>query len=359
VEVVELPDRIFGAALIESALLIARDRRPADAARISLVSTEVADRDRVAFLKTGKVSVLRSMERALDDPPTGELWIPPLHSLWDYLRSRPTLDQRLEVHRGIEWQYEQDQAWSDGPKPGYRKGLQTARNLKQYLLPPPVWLDCKPQSLRGNAIDYPWDEPKILTNAGRLSRGPWRIAAIADFTGLVGSQQWFGMWPRGGANKEDLQALAAIINGPVANAYLAIHSPAKGIRVSAVRRIPMPESLPEVALLVEEYRRLLSVDQLLRDHDDELRDLLMAIDGRVLAAYDLPPRLERDLLDYFGAASRPLAHDWINWNLSLPSSGLTLAERMSGRFHAGDAWVGKVFKPLPNDEAQLLRTYGA
>ena len=86
-----------------------------------------------------------------------------------------------------------------------------------------------------------------------------------------------------------------------------------------------------------------------------MRDLLVEIDARVLAAYDLPLRLESDLLEYFGAAERPVAHDWRNWNLLYPMPGLTLAERLSGRFRPGTGWVGKLFKPLPTKEAELLR----
>ncbi len=358
VELVELPDRIFGAAVIESALLIARDLRTEQADRIALLSTEVADRDRLAFLKTGKVSVQRALERPMDDPPQGNLWIPPLHRLWAYLSHNPVLGQSLEVHRGIEWNYAQDLAWSHEERPGYQCGFATARNLKQFVLPQSVWLDCRPEVLRGNAIDHPWDKPKLMANAGRLSRGPWRIAATPDHSGCIGSQQWFGMWPRVEAEDADLAALAALVNGPVANAYLAVHSPAKGIRISAVNAIPMPAILPDVAELFAEYQRLLTGAELLSDRDTRLRELLVEIDARVLAAYDLPPRLERDLLDYFGAAERPVAHDWSNWNLLYPSPGLTLAERLSRRFRPDGNWVGKLFQPLPSKEAELLRVYG-
>lgn len=358
VELVELPDRIFGAAVIESALLIARDLRPEQADTIALLSTEVADGDRLAFLKTGKVTVQRALERRVGEPAQGDLWIPPLHTLWAHLARNPMLGERLKIHRGIEWNYAQNEAWSRDEQPGYRRGFATARNLKQYVLPQSVWLDCRPETLRGNAIGHPWDQPKLLANAGRLSRGPWRIAATPDHSGLIGSQQWFGMWPREDADDNDLASLAAIVNGPVANAYLAVHSPAKGIRISAVSAIPMPPTLPDVAELVADYRRLLSSAELLGDRDERLRELLVEIDARVLAAYDLPPRLERDLLDYFGPAERPVAHAWRNWNLLYPTPGLTLAERLSGRFRPGRNWVGKLFMPLPPNEAELLRAYG-
>ncbi|HEX7882124.1 MAG TPA: N-6 DNA methylase [Afipia sp.] len=358
VELVELPDRIFGAAVIESALLIARDLRPAQADTIALLSTEVADRDRLAFLKTGKVTVQRTLERPVDDRPQGDLWIPPLHTLWAHLAHNPMLGEQLEVHRGLEWNYAQDRAWSREPEPGYRLGFATARNLNQFVLPQPVWLDCRAEKLRGNAIDHLWDQPKLMANAGRLSRGPWRIGATPDRSGLIGSQQWFGMWPRAVADDYKLVALAAILNGPIANAYLAVHSPAKGIRISAVNAIPIPKALPDVAELVADYRLLLMSGELLGDRDARLCELLVEIDARVLAAYDLSPRLERDLLDFFGGAERPVAHDWRNWNLLHPTPGLTLAERLSGRFRPGKSWVGKVFKPLPTNEAELLRIYG-
>lgn len=358
VELVELPDRIFGAAVIESALLIARDLRPAQADTIALLSTEVADRDRLAFLKTGKVTVRRALERPVGDPALGDLWIPPLHTLWAHLSKNTMLGERLEVHRGIEWNYAQDQAWSRDEQTGYQRGFATARNLKQYVLPQSVWLDCRPEKLRGNAIAHPWEKPKLIANAGRLSRGPWRIAATPDYMGLVGSQQWLGMWPREDTDDDGLAALAAIVNGPVANAYLAVHSPAKGIRISAVNAIPMPPALPDVAELVAEYRRLLTGAKLMSDRDARLRELLVEIDARVLASYDLPPRLEHELLDYFGTAERPVAHDWSNWNLIYPTPGLTLAERLSGRFRPGRNWVGNLFQPLPAEEADLLRVYG-
>lgn len=358
VELVELPDRIFGAAVTESALLIARDLRSEQSDAIALLSTEVADADRLTFLKTGKVTTQRALERLIGDPPQGDLWIPSLQTLWAHLARNPVLGKLLEVHRGIEWNYAQDGAWSRDAQPGFQRGYSTARNLKQYVLPQPVWLDCRAEQLRGNAIDRPWDRPKLMANAGRLSRGPWRIAATPDHSGLVGSQQWFGMWPREEASDGDLAALAAIVNGPVANAYLAVHSPAKGTRISAVNAIPMPASLPDVGELVASYRQLLTGTELLGDRDARLRELMIEIDARVLASYDLPLRLESDLLEYFGPAERPVAHDWCNWNLLYPTPGLTLAERLSGRFRPGKGWVGDLFKPLPAREAELMRTYG-
>src|SRR5262249_42580341 len=63
VELVELPDRTFGASVIEAALLIANDPRPPAPAVITVRSTEIADRDRSTFLKTGETTTQRQLVR--------------------------------------------------------------------------------------------------------------------------------------------------------------------------------------------------------------------------------------------------------------------------------------------------------
>ena len=266
VELVELPDRIFGAAVMESTLLIARDLRLTQADTIALLSTEVADRDRLAFLKTGKVTVQRALERRVGDPPRGDLWIPPLHTLWVYLAHNPTLEERLEVHRGIEWTYSQDHAWS------WRGETRLSARFPYGAQPQTICAAAAGLARLPSGQAAQGERPSVgatelLANAGRLSRGPWRIAATPDLSGLIGSQQWFGMWPREEADEDHLATLAAFLNGPVANAYLAVHSPAKGIRRPPVNAIPLPERLPDIAELVADYRLLLTSAQLLDERD--------------------------------------------------------------------------------------------
>ncbi len=97
VELVQLPDRTFGASAIEAALLIAHEPRPPAPPRIALRSTEIADRDRVAFLKAGKTTAQRQAVRPLADPPSADLWIPSLASLWKYLQAYPRIDDQFEI----------------------------------------------------------------------------------------------------------------------------------------------------------------------------------------------------------------------------------------------------------------------
>ena len=118
----------------------------------------------------------------------------------------------------------------------------------------------------------------------------------------------------------------------------------------------MPDHAGE---LVAEYVGLLMDPVALNQNEERLATLLMQIDAAVLGAYDLPARLERQLLDYFRGVERPVAHPWQHWDVNDPTPGLTLSERASGRFRAHGSWIQKVFQPLPREEAELLHTFRA
>lgn len=358
VELVELPDRIFGASSVESSALIARDLRPADDVKLLLRSTEVADRDRAAFLKTGRTTIQREAERSVVEP-SGNLWIPPLHDLWAYLDEAPRLKTILKPRWGLRWNYEQELAASDVEKAGYRPGYLNARRFLQYEGGSTSWLDFRLESLR-EGYEQDWAKPKLIMNATRLSRGPWRIGAVVDYDANLYSQQFFGLWPLVSLSEDALYAYCAILNSPVANAFLAVQSPRDRFRSSIVGNIPIPAAFPaDLPKLVRDYLDLLADRSLFSGRDQVLEHLLTLIDASVLEAYDLPLKLERKLLNYFKGAERPVQHRWRHWDENYPTAGLTLMERVSGRFHPSADWVSEVFRPLPEQEVALFRDYAA
>ena len=155
-------------------------------------------------------------------------------------------------------------------------------------------------------------------------------------------------------------ALAAVLNGPVANAFLAVNSPKDRFRASVIDAIPIPVSLPaKLGELVEAYIALLGRADILTGAEDQLARLLAQVDATLLEAYDLPLRLERQLLAFFDGSERPVSHSWQHWDTVYPMPGLSLSERVSGRFNPGGDWVRKIFRPLPKDQLLLLRDYVA
>ena len=308
VEVVELPDRIFHASGVESALVIAREPKSTCSSAIKLQSTDVSDQDRVAFLQTGRTTSQRRVEREGNNPLTGELWIPPLSEVWEYLRASPLVGCRFAIHQGMRWTTGQGEATSPKRRPGYRRGLHSARGTRQFVLgPSPPWLDCRPERIRASSIERPWDVPKLMVNAGRLSRGPWRIGAALDREGLLCSQQFFGLWPLQALLEGELLAFVAILNGPLANAFLAVHSPAKGIRMSMIQRIPIPPSLPaRLGELVAEYIQCLTTQDGSASSEDRAETLLLRIDAEVLESYNLPLVRNEDSWSTFADRVAPL-----------------------------------------------------
>ena len=359
IEIVDLPQAIFSQSGVESALLIANAVRNCDRRLISLRSTEIAPRDRRAFLKRGQVTTVRCSEREAETP-SGDLWIVPLESVWKYTSRFPTLGDYFEMHQGLRWA-SQRRAWSREKRPGYERGLHTSRGATQLLnSKPTVYLDTRPEKLQGNAIKRPWNKPKIIVNAGRLSTGGWRMAAMPDVAGLLLSQQFFGLWPSVALSDMELLAFSALLNGPVANAFIAAHNPAKGIRIYNLERIPVPFlDISRAGELVAEYVRFGKGASPSFRTDERREALLTEIDALVLGAYDLPPLAERELLDYFADSKRPVAHKWRHWDENYPMLGLTLAERLSGRFHPSGSWILDVFRPLQGEEAEVFHEYGA
>ena len=361
IELVSLPEGTFRTSGVEASVLVARSPRGGDLGRPTLLtSTVVPARYREQFLRLGTPVISRTSTRIAKPQPSGDLWIRELNALWHYLADYPSLGSIFAIHRGIEWQSDQRHAASVEPKPGYRLGLHNANAVHPFYLEKPVWLDTRPERLLYKAVELPWDHPKLITNAFRLSRGAWRIAAAVDKEHLVCSQQLFGCWLKS-EGPGTLQTWAAVLNGPVANAFVAVHSPARGIRISTMRSLPVPAMLPtNAAPLIEEYRSLLSpLNFHLGPHTEQKASALLDhIDALVLKAYDLPPRLERELLEFFRGARRPTLHPWRHWLPDDFGPALSLSEYLAGDYArmAGN-WVLDVFTPLPPEEAALLRDY--
>jgi hypothetical protein len=159
-------------------------------------------------------------------------------------------------------------------------------------------------------------------NAVRVSRGPWCIAAFSDETGLICSQDFHGLWPSG---KWTTKSLAAVLNAPVAAAFVAVRENKLHVRKLTLEALPLPQlGTAEVETLghyVDRYLRVVeklpsvqkpgwfsSGDAVPVSYSlcEEAKQTLLQIDALVLKGYNLPPRLERQLLDFFRGAQRPV-----------------------------------------------------
>jgi hypothetical protein len=314
IELVGLPDGVFAHSDAESVLLLAYERKATLNAPSNIRSSSVSKSARYSFLATGELSHSRQDEWL---PGKISLWTPPLQDTWDALAHLPMLRDCADVHRGIEFSVpltpsSRSGLISESKKGDFVRGLErvTGRLEEAFICPKHVWINVSKDVMRGNACDLPWQNPKVIVNAARTARGPWRMIAVPDQQGLVCYQCFHGIWPRKGW---DVRVLAAILNGPVANAYVFDQEYGRHNKAVTIGSIPMPRldqsDVERLAALVYDYTSIReSRTALLRESSAELRlrSCLEQIDGILLRAYGLSPRLERKLLDEFGDYQRPV-----------------------------------------------------
>jgi hypothetical protein len=368
IEVVALPDRIFPFSKIETALLIANGLRLGKklSGTTRLTTRAVRDDGRERFLTSGEVSATRTMVRPFPSSKTGELFIPALEELWRYLKPLPQLSEMAWAHRGLEWNYPQAQATRSKQEPGFEPGVYSSGDLRQMGIVTTQYLDRREESQKYKAYLLPWERPKVLMNAVRITRGPWRVAACPDRTGLLASQQLFGVWLREEAeSKWTVESLAVLLNHPLANAYLENRCPDNRMRIGALAELPVPaaidtQRLDELAsrylTMLDEWRR----KAILRKPglETDLERLLVEMDAVVLQGYDLPPRLERRLLDYFSGLKRPSFHQFRGWYPESLRPAIPLHEIVDGTYRAvAGNWLQKVFTPLPEHLSKKLDDY--
>jgi type I restriction-modification system DNA methylase subunit len=362
VELTSLPDRIFQRAGFEAAVLIATDRRLASQDRqVQLVSTVVSDRDRADFLATGKVTAERRRSKAVN---AGDLWIGELDELWEVVERYPRLGGSAEIYRGLQWR-KQENAASTAPREGFAAGvLKPAHSLRQFALQRTLYLNmAADDAMFPGPLTRAWDQPKVLTNVARLSRGLWRMAAASDRSGLVASQAFFGIWPTN--DGLPLEALEAILNGPLANAFLTERASNQHFTNELLKLLPMPKrALGGVVEAVKRYRSASAAAgaEALKPagSDDVLSRLLVEIDAEVLRAYDLPPRLERRLLEFFRGHEheRRVDHPFHGWLPEDFTAYIPLHEYLGPLVERNrGAWALEAFTPAPEEEVQLLRQY--
>jgi type I restriction-modification system DNA methylase subunit len=363
VELTSLPDRVFQRAGFEAAVLVASElRSEATEGATKLLSTVVEDQDRTAFLATGKVTVERRRAKVVK---SGDLWIGQLDELWEHLARYPRLGRVADVYRGVKW-WEQSAGVSKTARKGFVRGVFTPKDsLTQFMIVGTVFVNMDPDAaMFPGPPSRPWNKPKVLLNAARISRGPWRISAAYDESGLVASQAFFGIWSTDALIPPE--AVEAILNSPLANAFVAEHATNQHLTNDLLKQLPLPrrggyEALRKAVGRYRQARASLRQSALYPPGSSaHLSRLLVEVDAEVLKAFDLPPRLERRLLEFFRGHERErrVGHAFDGWIPSDFTAYVPLHEYIGPLVEQNrGAWPLDVFTPAPEDEVDLFKRY--
>lgn len=333
IEIVSLPpESAFETARHPTMLLICYGHK-AKSRPCTVVHRKVDKKDWAQFVQSYRVSS-EPTEQKNDTQVVDSLLVPDLLEVWKTLRHCDRLGKIAKVHRGIEWNKplrkngketgNRDKLVKNKPAPGYQAGIPPlAKPFYAFSLPPTAFLSVHEEDHR-RGFNLPWDKPKVFLNSSRNSLGKWRLAAVPDFTGLLCYQTFTAIWPH---DPKLAIPLAAILNSPVANAFLATHD-LRHNRNSSVENIPMPDlrslDTVRVTALVKQYQE---------ERDNTTKDMILRqIDALVLSAYGLSPKLERQLLDYFNGSRRQVPFQFADYFPGDFTPWFSLANYLSKQF---------------------------
>jgi hypothetical protein len=341
IELTVLPDRAFHADA-EVALLIATDPIPHDVCRIGFHKVVDSALAWERFEHGQVVSSTHSSNFSITEAEAN-FSIPELPELWECLVNHPILASFAEIGRGIEWNKplteggdetgHRDRLIKKERANGYRLGVAPKCKFSIFEVPKMSYLSMRPEDQRGNAWRAPWHRPKAILNKAAKSRGHWRIAAFPDHDGVVCYQTFIGLWPK---SNLDETILAAILNAPVANAYVATREGKTDITLETLQLIPMPlfsqSQRERLITMVSQYQSLLQNPA--AEGSVQLEHKLKEIDAAVLDGYRIPPRIERKLLDYFRGHARPISHPFGDYLPQDCEVFFSLSEFLSPEFAA-------------------------
>ena len=354
VEITVLPDRAFTDADSEIAILIACDPIPHKACKVVNRKVNDSASSWAEFEQSHQVSSEYAAEFSVEGAERS-LLVPELPEVWDFLVSHPILGDVAEIHRGIEWNLPLTESGvetgnrslliKDQPAEGYKLGVAPKTDFKIFEQPPLAYLDLRPEMQRGNPWRHAWYKPKVILNKAARSRGHWRMASFPDSSGLVCYQTYFGVWPKSSAFDE--WSLSAVLNSPVANAFVATREGKTDVTKETLILVPVPvfteAQRKRLRELIQAYQRLTS-DLPFEQGQNDAEALLKQIDATVLAGYRMPPRIERQLLDFFRDQERPTKHAFSDYFPRDFAVYFSLSDYLSPDFES--ATVGELLKRM-------------
>ncbi|MCE5341167.1 MAG: SAM-dependent methyltransferase [Planctomycetaceae bacterium] len=232
-----------------------------------------------------------------------------LKEIWEYCSSFPKLNKYITIDRGIEYKagigIEKKRKFIKTS--GFERGFYSYDdNDLIERTPKQIWLNVSDKYINNQSYKN-LTKPKILLNYIRRSRSPWRLSPWIDSKGYYCTNAFLSLTQK---DKMSWYYLWAILNSPMANAYIDDHCANQHNDESAINEIPIPpegQDLSKLESLVRNYFEFDNAEFKLKDEEEHRlakKQCLLEIDAEILRLYDLPPRLEKKLLDYFEDVER-------------------------------------------------------
>ncbi len=317
-QICNLPDNAFEHAEHVSTVLLGRRKKGGTRA--------LSPSSKVSYLTVSKRR-LEHFKETLDTPEEKipqavfseanhyNFRIPELKELWDYCRTYPVFKDVCDIGQGLVFKGrdipKSAVTFKNQPFPG---GVEGFIGYDEVILitdlPPVVYLNLSPAVIRRKHWGTDTGNPQVLLNYARVSRDPWRLKAWIDKRGHPVTSNFLVVRPKDIA-EWPLECVWALLNSPYANAFVYSHSMERANTAGLMRTMPVPSINPLARSIINELvLKYFSISANMRNDLinpealTEAKEILLSIDAEVLRLYDLPPRLEKRLLDYFAGVHR-------------------------------------------------------
>ncbi|HZF54860.1 MAG TPA: N-6 DNA methylase [Polyangiaceae bacterium] len=316
-EICLFPDGVFSFSDAESAIVLGRRcAEHASSAVVKFGRVREPDVDRFR-LQCQPTATRLIPQRRFAEREHFDLRVPDLEPMWNRLEhtARRLMDIAT-VTKGLEYKGRDlptgartiEAELFDDAERGFAN---PGRRLLLHGLPTEVWMNLDPNVIRrmnaGAAVGF----PQVLVCYHPVSRGPWRIKAVIDRTGHAVTSSFLAVRPTDPL-ETPLEMLWALCVSPIASAYSYAFMSKRDIPAGDLRRLPIPafgaNDAQRITDLVREYFIAASDVKLFdpgaQADEEYLHKALCRIDAEVLRLYDMPARMERELLDLFQGVQR-------------------------------------------------------
>lgn len=297
-----LPDKIFLHSDAETAILVARKQKGKNGSQTTY--REVKDHQKERFRLNAEATWEDNVPQVyFSEYQQNRFILPVLREVWEYLSTLPKIEDFVDIKKGVEYESSLvkdrfHEVVQGKPFPGSKPGIYNVTSgFKAFVAEDTVYLDNSETLRRKWAIGVwkaDWAIPKVLIPTSCVSRGPWHFAAAIDKSGRLVSRRFYVVWPK---NKISIELVAALLNSPVAQAFIYTYSGKRDITARIYKRIPVPMNFEKSNFLIQSLVNKYIVLQ--ATNAEAARELLLTIDAEILKLYNLPPKLERQLLDLF------------------------------------------------------------
>ena len=299
-----LPDNVFAKAGHPSTVLLGRkirSKKQVSYLRVPKIKLE-------GFKDTYSVPEEKVPKNVFYTAENYSFRLPQLKEVWEFCKTFPSLKKYIKTGRGFEYK----SGLTIEERRSIKKFEGSARGFYDYddnayidKLPRTIWLNVSDRYIKNRASGFS-GQPRIVVNRIRGSRTPWRLRAWIDVKGHPCSKTFLSVVP---VSEISLQLIWALLNSPVANAFLDDHCMSQDNNEGVLELIPVPyenQDLTVLARMVEKYFSFREETGILEDANllEKKRQCLLEIDAEIMRLYDLPPRYEKRILDMFQGIKR-------------------------------------------------------